>query len=185
MARRSRSGNGWLSKSTVAAHATAHVSGANSLWAITGFLDVGERGTAQLLIENSGEVANTAAGYVGFIGGSNGSAMVDGVGSIWYSSFFQVGGSGIGALTVQNGGAAVSQLTGANSVSLGEMASGVGTVTVDGVGSDWINLGSVVIGTNGHGTMTVLVTRRRDRMRRSATTVARSASRQSRRGFAL
>ena len=49
-----------------------------ALWSITGFLDVAERGTGTLLVENGGRVQNTGGGFVGFIGGSNGFATVDG-----------------------------------------------------------------------------------------------------------
>ena len=149
------SGHGYLAQNTVLASATAHISGPNSRWSITGFLDVGNRGAGTLNIENAGAVVNTAGGYVGFIGGSNGAAIVDGAGSVWDSNFFQVGGSGVGSLTIRNGGTAISRLAGTNSVSLGEATSGNGTVTVNGAGSTWTNLGSIVIGTNGRGTMNV------------------------------
>jgi T5SS/PEP-CTERM-associated repeat protein len=101
-----------------------------------------------LLVENGGQVVNSGGGYVGFIGGSNGFATVDGVGSIWDSQFFQVGGSGAALMTIRNGATAISRLTGANSVSLGEQVSGNGTVRVQS-GASWVNQGSMVIGTKG------------------------------------
>ncbi|WLS10540.1 autotransporter outer membrane beta-barrel domain-containing protein (plasmid) [Shinella sumterensis] len=62
----------------------------------------------------------------------------------------EIGVSGVGSLTILNGGT----LTNASGY-VGVNASGIGTVTVSGQNSHWGNLGSVVIGQEGDGTLNV------------------------------
>jgi T5SS/PEP-CTERM-associated repeat protein len=61
-----------------------------------------------------------------------------------------VGQSGTGMLTIQNGGT-VSNVLG----TVGNLAGGLGTVTVTGAGSTWTNTASVVVGGLGTGTLTI------------------------------
>jgi T5SS/PEP-CTERM-associated repeat protein len=66
------------------------------------------------------------------------------------ADFLFVGNSGIGTLTIQNGGA-VSNVTGI----LGVSAISTGTATVDGAGSSWTKSGGLDVGGSGTGTLTI------------------------------
>ncbi|UFS78561.1 autotransporter domain-containing protein [Tardiphaga sp. 37S4] len=61
-----------------------------------------------------------------------------------------VGKSGIGTLTIQNGGAVSSGLG-----VLGYNGGSIGTATVDGVGSTWTNSAVFIVGQSGTGTLTI------------------------------
>jgi T5SS/PEP-CTERM-associated repeat protein len=130
---------------------TATVDGTGSTWTNSGDLYVGRSGTGTLTIQNGGAVSNAGFGYLGFVAGSTGSATVDGAGSAWTnSSTLNVGYSGAGTLTIQNGGA-VSDVTGV----LGLGPGSTGSATVDGAGSSWTNSGNVYVGILGTGTLTI------------------------------
>jgi T5SS/PEP-CTERM-associated repeat protein len=130
---------------------TATVDGTGSTWTNSGDLYVGRSGTGTLTIQNGGAVSNAGFGYLGFVAGSTGSATVDGAGSAWTnSSTLNVGYSGAGTLTIQNGGA-VSDVTGV----LGLGPGSTGSATVDGAGSTWTNSGDFYVGRSGTGTLTI------------------------------
>jgi outer membrane autotransporter protein len=61
-----------------------------------------------------------------------------------------VGANGTGMLTVQNGGTLADSFG-----TIGNLAGGVGTVTVTGPGSSWSNAGSIVVGGQGTGTLII------------------------------
>jgi len=128
----------------------ATVTGADSTWGNSGSLSVGYNGDGALTVEAGGQVSNTAAGYLGRIAGSTGTATVTGVGSTWGNSgSFYVGYNGDGTLTVEAGGY-VSSVWGL----LGNGSGSSGTVTVTGAGSTW-NSSDFIVGLEGIGTLTV------------------------------
>jgi T5SS/PEP-CTERM-associated repeat protein len=130
---------------------TATVDGAGSAWTNSGNFYVGYSGAGTLTIQNGGNVSNVGTGYLGFNGGSTGTATVDGAGSAWTNSGnLLVGYSGAGTLTIQNGGN-VSNVNGF----LGYTAGSTGTVTVDGAGSAWTNSFELYVGRSGAGTLTI------------------------------
>jgi outer membrane autotransporter protein len=61
-----------------------------------------------------------------------------------------VGANGTGMLTIQTGGILTNSLG-----TIGDLPGGEGTVTVTGPGSNWSNVGSVVVGGLGTGTLTI------------------------------
>ena len=61
-----------------------------------------------------------------------------------------VGQNGIGTLTIQTGGTLADSFG-----TVGNLAGGLGMVTVTGAGSNWSNAGSVVVGGLGTGTLTI------------------------------
>jgi T5SS/PEP-CTERM-associated repeat protein/autotransporter-associated beta strand protein len=62
----------------------------------------------------------------------------------------EIGQSGTGMLAIQSGGTLADSFG-----AIGNFASGVGTVTVSGAGSNWSNAGSVVVGGQGTGTLVI------------------------------
>jgi outer membrane autotransporter protein len=75
-------------------------------------------------------------GFVGNLGGSQGTAIVSGANSTWTNTGnIVVGGMGTGTLTIENGGTVISMGGG----SIGLSPGSVGTVMVTGPGSTWNN----------------------------------------------
>jgi T5SS/PEP-CTERM-associated repeat protein len=134
---------------------TVTVDGTGSTWTLAGELDVARGGTGTLTITNAGVVNMTGSGRasIGVAAGSNGTASVDGAGSMWTlgGANLNVGEDGTGGLTISNGG-----LVRDNDGTLGKNTNATGTVTVDGTGSTWTNLGSVRVGDLGNGTLNIL-----------------------------
>jgi T5SS/PEP-CTERM-associated repeat protein len=133
--------------------ATARVTGAGSTWTNSGVLSVGYRSTGYLDIQNGGQVisshsrlglfdAESAYGPAGI-----GVASVTGAGSKWtINGDLDVGFyGGQGYLSIRDGGR-VSNVNGFIA-DLGGGGSSSSTVTVDGVGSEWINSGDLRVGT--------------------------------------
>ncbi len=127
------------------------VTGAGSRWTSTNGFRVGEAGRGQLTITNGGEVSGVSSTIGSEATSANSTVLVSGAGSRWTnSSIMVVGGSGSGALTIENGGVV------SNTASqIGQQASATGTVTVTGAGSQWINNGNLQIGGLGEGTITI------------------------------
>lgn len=131
------------------------VAGTDSLWTNTGQLFVGSYGTAELHIEDAGEVTSVGA----VIGRhSVSSATVTGAGSTWSSGFLAVGGdqadaggtSGNGTLNILNQG----QVNSAGA-SLGDAVGATGAVTIQGTGSTWQSTDRIGVGKHGNGTLTI------------------------------
>jgi T5SS/PEP-CTERM-associated repeat protein len=131
---------------------TVTVSGAGSQWLLNGVLNIGTTGVGTLNVQNGGAVSNSVGNtFLGVGAAGNGTAIIDGVGSQLTTSAFFVGYSGLGALTVQNGGL----VTTLSIAYVGDTGSSPGSVLVMGSGSQW-NVGSTLIfGVTGSGTLTV------------------------------
>ncbi len=115
----------------------------------------GSSGT--LSVENGGQLNTIGPATLGLNPGSAGNATVGGTGAQWNnSSSLAVGGGGAGALTVQAGGIVISGEDVNGNGGLIGVNSGTGTVVSDGVGSDWVTQGALLVGAvNGHGSLTV------------------------------
>ena len=128
------------------------VDGVGSIWTSSGFLHVGELGTATLSITNGGTVSNIGQGRVGKNVGSTGTVLVDGSGSTWANSGdLHVGDAGDGTLTISGSGS-VSSSRGKIAVN---SVDAVGFVSVVGAGSMWTNSSTFHVGSRGDGTLNV------------------------------
>jgi outer membrane autotransporter protein len=126
-----------------------------------GTLTVGETGTGTLALANGGSV-NSGFGMLGDQSGSQGTMTISGVGtngaaSIWTNAGdLDVGESGSAMLSITGGGV----LNNAGTAFVGDQASGSGSVTVSGRGSNgtastWSNGGDLVVGQAGVGTLLI------------------------------
>jgi T5SS/PEP-CTERM-associated repeat protein len=91
---------------------SAVIDGAGSSWTL-GTLYVGDNAAGSLAVRNGASLISLQA-QIGAIGGSDGSVTVDGAGSSWtvgssstHLGSLWIGDSGIGSLTIANGGAVV------------------------------------------------------------------------------
>lgn len=114
-------------------------------------LYVGFIGTGELNVSGGGKVTN-AAGHVGAVAGSTGSAKVSGTDSEWTNDGdLMIGDFGTGTLSIESGGKVTN-----NVGRLGVRTDATGTSVVSGPGSEWTNSGGLYIGTN-NGTGSLLV----------------------------
>jgi T5SS/PEP-CTERM-associated repeat protein len=92
-------------------------------------------------------------GYIGRDAGATGAALITGAGSKWSNSRnFYVGSFGTATLNIEDGGAVVSGSTGY----IGNNYGSIGTATVTGAGSKWLNGGGALyVGRSGSGTLNV------------------------------
>ena len=129
------------------------VDGPGSLLSASSYFYVGLYGSGTLEITNGGEVdANGPEAVVGYVAGSDSLVTVDGAGSLFsVLDDLTIGNEGKGTLHVTNGG----EVEGGNRVFIGDSSSGVGSVTVDGVGSVLSSSDEIYVGANGVGTLTI------------------------------
>jgi T5SS/PEP-CTERM-associated repeat protein len=137
------------------------VSGAGSQWINAADLKLSNLSPASLAISAGATVQDDNA-FVGFgIGPSDGEAVVDGPNSTWINQgSFVVGNRGLGTVTISNQGR-VTSVTGIVGAELGTndpvfLGRGIGSVTVDGAGSEWANSGTLVVGQSGAGTLNIV-----------------------------
>jgi outer membrane autotransporter protein len=131
-----------------------NITGAGSQWTNAHSLFVGDAGGhGTLLIENGGTVSN---GY-GVIGsgtgpGSNGAVVVTGENSRWSNlGDLNLGNSGTGTLTIEEGGAVITDRAGY----VGYGAGAFGAVTVLGEGSSWESSLGIYVGVFGNGEFSI------------------------------
>ena len=130
------------------------VTGIDSRWEINNETKVADRNTAVATLDilAGGTVQSGLTAYLGDDKGSTGTATVDGAGSLWDTNFrLRVGNKGVGILNVTNGG----RITTENDGVVGWLATGNGTVTVDGVSSSWEIDGEFQVGDRADGVVTV------------------------------
>ncbi|TPM45505.1 autotransporter outer membrane beta-barrel domain-containing protein [Mesorhizobium sp. B2-2-3] len=123
------------------------VTGAGSSWTSSSLV-VGSFGLATLDILNGGVVTD-AVGIVA--GGSNvqGVVKIDGAGSTWLNTdSLTVGSSGVGAVTVSNGGNVIS-----DSAYIGQYSDSIGSATIDD--ATWTNNGTLYVGHDGDGALII------------------------------
>ena len=129
------------------------VDGPGSTFSAAVHLAVGVPGEGTVRVTNSGTLNTTRA----FLGSkadyAEGTAIVDGAGSIWTNKEeLHIGAEGSGILNITNGG-----LVSTVSASVADSSTNSqGTVTVDGSGSIWTIGRDLVVGKAGSGTMTVM-----------------------------
>jgi len=163
-------GEGYLGAST----GRLSVSGTGSSVHVGQELLVGQWGTGELTVGDGATVSSAGHFSVGTQAGSSGSVLVDGVGSkVSTEAHGIVGDAGTGYMVVQNGGSfhaagwsalgvvnagtldvhTGGDVTFDNDLSLGVLASGQGTLTVNGVGSSAAIGGALTVGQYGTGAM--------------------------------
>ena len=117
-----------------------------------GSMGAGFRGEGTLTIAD-GMAINSTRGYLGYSTGSSGTAAVTGIGSVWdISNDLHIGVSGLGALTIEEGGK-----VNATTVSVAPQSDlpGTNTLTVTGAGSALNTSGFLYVGKRGNGELTV------------------------------
>lgn len=100
----------------------------------------------------SGGTLATAGGTLG--GGTNslGNGTVTSGGTLTCSGPLTIGGIGLGQLSMLGGG----RLTTSSTVTIGSSSLGAGTLSLNGVGSNWVSsAGSVIVGADGIGNLTL------------------------------
>ena len=125
------------------------------LLTLTGIANFGTRNVdvegGTLAIQNGGAVTD-GIGFIGNHPGSTGAVTVDGTGSRWTNLIqLSVGESGIGTLTITDGGV----VSNAGIGFIGLDGSSSGMVTVDGTGSTWTINSDLYVGDSGTGTLTI------------------------------
>lgn len=140
------------------------VSGPGSTWNLSAsraFM-IGESGRATLRIDDGGAV-HSGQGVIGWLAGSDGSAIVSGRTTVWdpFNNIY-VGFEGLGDLRVLEGATVrtvgSSAPGAAATIYIGNQASGVGTVTVSSTTADISTLAAsdrIEIGSAGTGTLTI------------------------------
>lgn len=145
---------------------SAIVAGTGSKWETVGGLSVGKNATGTLNVSAGGFVGAAlsfltpefnASGPIQIAGVTPsviGTVNVDGAGSTLYVSDMSVGAIGVGTLNVTGGGLVQNGRLGSSSseivtASIGTESTGVGVVTVGGIGSTWSVAGRLGIGVNG------------------------------------
>ncbi|WP_216332681.1 autotransporter domain-containing protein [Rhizobium sp. X9] len=140
---------------------SARVSGAGSQLQSRADLNVGLYGNGSMTVE-AGGVVESRDGYVAAHGGSTSTVTVTGGGSSWAMAgtfFVGYGGGAAGNVSVSAGGGIK-----AAKVMLGDLAGSSGTMTITGTGSNVtayvdngvVNSGSVDVGFEGSGSLTVM-----------------------------
>ncbi|PSM16685.1 autotransporter domain-containing protein [Nitratireductor sp. StC3] len=151
--------------------------GAGSTLTSPGQVIVGNSGIGILDVEDGASVDSGGNFYVGLSAGSTGEVTVSDAGSeIRHTGQLQVGRTGTGTLTIEDGGAVtatsslqVGVLNGSDGTLdilsggtldnatgyIGNASGSTGTVTVDGAGSLWTSTGDIHVGYNGSGYVTI------------------------------
>ena len=132
--------------------AVVEITGSGSSWEAGQNLHVGVRGTGVLTVADGGQVSSGYA-KLGDSSGSNGTVTVTGSGSLWMNTAdaLCVGYSGTGTLNIEAGG----EVSSVHSVLVGQMGTGIGTVTVTGSGSTLGVTDELHVGEAGGGTLNI------------------------------
>ena len=125
------------------------VSGNGSTWT-TRLFRIGDRGGGELTIADGATVNTNSIADIANVEFSEGVVTVTGANSQWnINSSLNIGDSGNGAMTIENGGHVSS--------SFGTIGGfdGVGTVTISGMGSRWTSTSSLTVADGNQGTLTI------------------------------
>lgn len=127
------------------------ISGTGAQWNTSDVLYVGYVGTGTLDIFDGGS-ASSFQGIIGNQVGSIGATTVSGAGSQWIiADIFGMGAGGTASMDIINGGLVSN--TNANIAT--NLTTGIGKVTVSGVGSTWLNSDYLSVGSGGNGTLEI------------------------------
>jgi T5SS/PEP-CTERM-associated repeat protein len=129
----------------------ASVTGAGSIWNMTGALTVGSAGTANLVVSSAGKLTTAGSTAIGSIAGSDGFLAISGAGSRWTAASVTVGGQGVGRFQVLSAGQADLSAP----LVIGAGTQGSGEVTVSGTDSKLNITGAISVATSGKGTLMV------------------------------
>jgi T5SS/PEP-CTERM-associated repeat protein len=135
---------------------TVTLTGGGSLLAIGGDIDVGEYGQGTLNVSNGAAVLSYN-GYLGYQPGSSGVVTLSGSGTAWQVlNDLHVGYRGLGQLSLSDGAQLLGDPSGITTLHVGTEVGSQGTLTLTGANTQ-VQLydGSLVVGDDGHGTMTV------------------------------
>ena len=131
---------------------TVTVSGAGSTWTMTGPISLGFRGTGGLYIRAGGRVSCGENAVLAYVEGSYARAIVSGAGSTWslgpISSF--LGFYGDVSIVIQDGGR-----MNASNCFMARHPTSACRVTVEGAGSTLSSSGTMYVGYNGWGRLSV------------------------------
>ncbi|MBN1851311.1 MAG: hypothetical protein JW829_01255, partial [Pirellulales bacterium] len=153
LGRLSDSGIGHL---TITDHGTIYVGGAARSGGLASYLTVSDLDSSglaggHLYVYNGSTLTNSGEAVVGDDRGEFGWAIVDGADATWTNSGgLSVGLSGLGSLSILNGGSVLGTYG-----SLGFNSGGIGTATIDGNGSTWTNTETLAVGVDGSGTLSI------------------------------
>ncbi len=140
-----------IGATTVNVEATVIGSTGHGRLLITGGSTLTSTGSSWVLGAIAGQSVSRGSGYLALAAGSTGTATITGTGSRWsLTSSLYVGDSGIGVMSVEDGGKVAS-----HSGYLGDESTGNGTATITGVNSLWSLTGSLYIGDSGIGALHV------------------------------
>ncbi|TXR48311.1 autotransporter domain-containing protein [Phyllobacterium endophyticum] len=132
---------------------TVFVTGPGSEWQAGTTLGVGDSGNGKLTIADGGKVVLTSQTVIGATIGGSGELLVTGQGAnltTGGTEGFTIGHSGKGVLTVEQKGTLNS-----NSANIGGFDGSNGTATVRDAGSLWTVNGSLAVGGDGSGELTI------------------------------
>ena len=118
---------------------------------------VGKTGTGTLTVDGGSNLLSYN-GYLGYDSGSSGTVTVTGTSSTWTNNAggLFVGYNGTGTLNIIDGGVVSNRYQqGDFGGVIGTNPGSTGVVTVDGVGSMWINVYGLFVGYNGSGTLNI------------------------------
>jgi T5SS/PEP-CTERM-associated repeat protein len=145
--------------------ASVLVEGAGTKLEVTDQFDVGAPGTGSLRITSGAQVV-LDTNFIADIGegsGSNGSISISGAGSIFSSSTgiynggvgtIRLGNGGTGSIVISSGGRMITSAPDYIAADVGDGA-GKGSVTINGIGSNWTAQGEFDVGRGGNGTLLV------------------------------
>jgi T5SS/PEP-CTERM-associated repeat protein/autotransporter-associated beta strand protein len=146
--------NGWVGNITDSSNNSVLVTGAGSLWSNSSDIFFGNSGANNSLVISNGGIVAAGDSYINInVASSNNSVLVTGSNSLLSNSanlYFGLNGSG-SILVISNGGEVANR---SSYVGL-YAASSNNSVLVTGQGSTWSNGGSITIGDQGRGTLTV------------------------------
>ena len=154
--------------------ASVRVTGVGSRWENAGGFYVGDTGNGTLTIDGGGSLLS-GGGFVGSEPGSVGHLIITGPGTRWQGAMAQVihvadaltasadetgrteiivtiGRHGTGDVTISNGAMVTAD---GGLVYLGYWSDGIGTLTVTGPNSVWVNTGEIHVGYMGTGTLVI------------------------------
>lgn len=126
------------------------ITGTGSSLSVFNDLWVGQGGTGYLELSDNSELYASAV-RIGHFSTSTGSVLVTGKAKL-NAGTLNVGASGKGSLTIENGG----QATITGDTTIGREESSNGTVTVSGTGASFDNAGEMIVGNSGIGILSVV-----------------------------
>jgi outer membrane autotransporter protein len=128
---------------------TVTIDGAGSAWNITNGLTVGVLGGVGSIALTNGGTLNATDTYIGYDTGSTGNLLIDGVGSHMTVGVLTLGLTGLGTMTISNGGLLTSQNDASIGYFLNTATTAASTAAIMGSGSKWdLGAHTLTVGVN-------------------------------------